>query len=180
LASKRLTEEEREAVVKLYEDGKSSREISRIYGVSIEPIRRVLIDKGIPRRKRGPKPFYKNGKGKEEDVLRWSPTREGLFWEKVAKKGYNECWEWQGYRDKNDYGYHQLGDRNFLAHRIAWILSHGEPIPPGLVVMHICDNPPCCNPSHLKLGTKAENNLDRAQKGRSARGEKKRSCVFNA
>jgi hypothetical protein len=51
------------------------------------------------------------------------------------------------------------------AHRMAWEASNG-PIPDGMILMHTCDNPPCCNPEHLKLGTRAENNKDRAKKGR--------------
>jgi len=56
---------------------------------------------------------------------------------------------------------------------MAWTVCRGE-IPPGLHVLHRCDNPPCVNPAHLFLGTAYDNNRDRAAKGRSAplRGEK--------
>ena len=60
-------------------------------------------------------------------------------------------------------------------HRVAFELTRGA-IPDGLLVCHRCDNPPCCNPAHLFLGTKAHNNSDRHQKGRTvpsgARGER--------
>jgi len=51
------------------------------------------------------------------------------------------------------------------AHRVAWKLAYGE-IPEGLHVLHHCDNPPCCNPKHLFIGTPKDNAQDRASKGR--------------
>lgn len=54
---------------------------------------------------------------------------------------------------------------------MAWMLTNG-PIPDGLQVLHRCDNPPCVRPDHLFLGTIMDNMHDKAQKGRTARGEK--------
>jgi len=181
VASKRLTPQEKEEIIRLYvEEEKSTREISKIYGVSGETVRQVLIDRGITRRKVGPKPFYKKGKVKEEDVLRWPPARRTLFWSKVSRGREGECWEWQGCRDSDGHGRCSFGHNSFRAHRIAWILSREEPIPPGLIAMHTCDNKACCNPSHLKLGTQIENVADRVQKGRSARGEKNGNAHLSA
>jgi len=75
-------------------------------------------------------------------------------------------------------GYRRLGDGR-LAHRMVWESQHG-PIPDGMVVMHLCDNPPCCEPTHLKLGTRAENNADRDRKGRNRRPNQRGEAHSNA
>lgn len=75
------------------------------------------------------------------------------------------CLEWTGATLK---GYGQVGDgqKVLYAHRVAYELAYG-PIPDGLHVLHRCDNPPCCEPSHLFVGTHAENMTDMADKGRA-------------
>lgn len=93
------------------------------------------------------------------------------FWSKVDIKSEEECWTWKDGLQKNGYGYLSVGGRsgkNIPAHRIAKTLSIGEEIPDGLVVMHSCDNPPCCNPGHLECGTQTDNIKDMVNKGRSA------------
>ncbi len=92
--------------------------------------------------------------------------------DKVKRGKPNACWEWQGTRDPQGYGFCRTGDtkRHYAkAHRLAYIEWVG-PIPRGKLVMHKCDNPPCCNPKHLKLGTHGQNRADCVAKGRQARG----------
>ncbi len=76
-----------------------------------------------------------------------------------------DCHLWVGHRDANGYGHMRVGPDYRSTHRLAWEVANG-PIPEGMIVMHTCDNPPCCNPEHLKLGTRADNNRDRIKKGR--------------
>lgn len=80
----------------------------------------------------------------------------------------NGCLEWQGNRlAKMGYGQISVNGRVIGVHRYAWERANG-PVPLGLMVLHRCDNPPCCNVSHLFLGTNADNMADRKAKGRYA------------
>lgn len=56
-------------------------------------------------------------------------------------------------------------NRIYYAHRFGWTLANGE-IPPGMCVLHRCDNPPCVNPTHLFLGDRRDNAIDMIAKGR--------------
>lgn len=79
------------------------------------------------------------------------------------------CLVWQGAVTPDGYGKccRRVGGVKYhLAHRWAWAEEYGD-IPDGMLVCHTCDNPPCCNPEHMFLGTDEDNARDRAAKGRS-------------
>ena|SRR3990167_1783266 len=96
------------------------------------------------------------------------------FWSKVAKGAEDVCWLWTASCHRNGYGQFVVTtpsrDRrkllNLRAHRVAWILTQDRHIPDGLQVLHRCDTPHCCNPSHLFLGTPTDNMRDASAKGR--------------
>src|SRR5205814_2324326 len=80
-----------------------------------------------------------------------------------------QCKEWTGYTQPKGYGQVRYRGRGWVVHDLVWTWSQG-PIPSGKILMHSCDNPACCEVSHLKVGTRAENNQDCKQKGRNNRG----------
>ena len=93
------------------------------------------------------------------------------FWSKVQIGGPDDCWPWlAGCFDKSYGAFSVTSDILVQAHRFACEITDGA-LPDDVVVRHSCDNPPCCNPSHLLRGTELDNINDRQQRGRQARGE---------
>ena len=99
--------------------------------------------------------------------LKARKTVEARFWAKVNVRGPDDCWEWTAQaRHNGGYGKMSAGRGIILrAHRLSWNLHHG-PIPDGMCICHRCDNPSCCNPAHLFLGTHLENVHDMWAKDR--------------
>jgi hypothetical protein len=91
------------------------------------------------------------------------------FWNCVEVGESDKCWPWKLYCDPRGYGRVKRKKKNYSAHRIAYQLHYlnGRQLRlEGLNVCHKCDNPPCCNPSHLFLGTQKKNLDDAITKGR--------------
>jgi hypothetical protein len=101
--------------------------------------------------------------------LECAPLEE-KFWRQVDKSGGPDaCWPWTGLRQghRGGYGKFYVSSRKPVrAHRYAVELVEGHSVPYDLVVMHLCDNPPCCNPAHLRVATQRENHDDMIAKGR--------------
>jgi hypothetical protein len=87
------------------------------------------------------------------------------FWHKVNVLSQDECWLFHAGMGSNKRGIFKIDGKEMYASRAAWIITNG-PVPDGLWVLHKCDCGSCCNPSHLFLGTPADNVHDMYQKGR--------------
>lgn len=87
------------------------------------------------------------------------------FWTHVAIGQPEECWPWDRAKTGAGYGMLRLDGTNRYAHRTAYELVRG-PIPRGAHILHSCDNPPCCNPAHLSIGSRSDNMRDCVAKGR--------------
>lgn len=108
------------------------------------------------------------------------PCLSDRFWSKVDRSCATGCWPWTaGVRRKDEgYGAFWMGRKHRPAHRVAWELTFGGITDPEMVVCHRCDNPPCCNPSHLFLGTQLQNNDDKVAKRRHPVGERHHNALL--
>lgn len=111
--------------------------------------------------------------------MRMTTADIARFWVKVDRSGGpRACWPWRAGRNKRGNGNfsitdhtYKYGHRALLAHRVALFLSTGK-MPPTKEGMHECDYPPCCNPKHLRWGTRKQNMADAKRRGLIASGDR--------
>ena len=162
-------------------------EISEIVGCTRERVRQILKtfvrDGIIPENSfSNPARCYRTRDIKEK-VRELRPIAR--FWAGVERSGGpNTCWPWKRSCTPRGYGHLWWGKehRYEYAHRVAWSLAAGEPVPKGRGkdsenILHHCDNRPCCNPKHLYKGSPADNMKDRDLRGRhGSKGKFKDFC----
>jgi hypothetical protein len=115
-------------------------------------------------------------------AIDWAKRRPGggrpastpkVLWSKVDIRELHECWPWKGFLNKQGYGRTWINDKGYYAHRVIYDLEY-----PGIIaleapkngayglVLHKCDNPPCCNPRHLYIGDAKQNGRDKIDRKR--------------
>jgi hypothetical protein len=78
------------------------------------------------------------------------------------------CWEWSGRLSGRDgRPYFSIAGYEFLAYRVVYELAYNDQLTEGDVIMHLCDNPACCNPAHLQKGSQQQNMRDMLNKRRT-------------
>lgn len=122
------------------------------------------------------KSFYlrkKNGEGPRPPGRPANTTE--VLWSKIEKRKEDECWNWIGYKNEQGYGRVQINEFSYYAHRVIYAMVYPDTIewraPKNSTesgfILHTCDNPSCCNPKHLFVGTHADNMADKSAKGRT-------------
>ena len=102
------------------------------------------------------------------------------FWEKVDIAGYGKCWEWKANRHIRGYGIFWHNGKNVRANRMALVLSGSAPPSKNSMALHSCDNPPCCNPAHLRWGDAKENTADFFTRQGGYRGELSGNAIITS
>lgn len=150
MGKRKLSIEDKESLVKRYQDGESTGRLCTAFGISQQWVCMILEQAGIPR----------------FDKRRLKESEEDRFWARVEIRGVNECWPWIGSRNPPGYGRFRETDthHHVMAHRRMYQICFGD-LPEGWHVCHDCDHPWCVNPLHLFAGTAQHNMWDRKAKG---------------
>jgi len=105
----------------------------------------------------------------DEYYKEFNKKRIADFYKLMGKEDENGCMPFLGKKNKAGYGTYQITtiDGAIIkgAHRVAYYIANNN-IDQNLLVCHSCDNPSCCNPDHLFLGTHKDNAKDSVNKGR--------------
>ena len=102
-------------------------------------------------------------------TLRSRGSMVATFQTKTEPLPWTGCLIWTGATKSGGYGAIWDGERTVGAHRYAWEGANG-PIPEGMVVDHLCWTPLCCEVTHLRLTTQAENTRNRRPGRKSKSG----------
>jgi hypothetical protein len=94
------------------------------------------------------------------------------FWGMVSRQGPDECWPWQGDTYGLGYGVFVWHGKKVGAHEAALSFTTGEVRLDKLDTCHSCDNPPCCNPAHLRFDTRLSNVRDMHDRNRARKARK--------
>lgn len=94
----------------------------------------------------------------------------------LSRNEESGCLEWTDTLDRDGYGRRGSRYGENKSHRYAFVRAYGE-IPTGMLVRHKCDNPKCCEPEHLELGTHQDNRKDTVSRKRHAFGEKNNHAI---
>lgn len=125
----------------LYLSGMTLREVAEYLGMSQSGVAKRLDREGIKRRAYGT----------------WSKRDDkDRFYEKMIPEPNSGCWLWLAGADQYGYGKFHLNGKKITAQRASYILHVGD-IPQGHEIDHLCKNPTCVNPDHLRAVTKSEN-----------------------
>jgi hypothetical protein len=146
-----VTKINRDEVFRLHKLGWNQVQIAKKLGCSKGGVSRILLKAGIRSDQKTKTPA---------ETLR----------AKIKKNLETGCFEWTGAISSRGYGSIRVAGKTVTTHRLAYALSYGE-IPSGLYVLHKCDNPKCCRPEHLFLGTQDDNMKDMVAKGRQAKNQ---------